>query len=150
MEEDQRLEAIEREREAKRPRHHDLDLTTLLDDESPEELSSLRTTLQVVLQTPQPKGTSGDDAYVFDNHKEEEAVVTELKQTFKKLKIVARAKVTQDRVYSAAYHPEPTKDLIFFGGTYSTTLPELRRFSCEGRQAWATGYLGRPGTRRCA
>lgn len=32
------------------------------------------------------------------------------------MKIVARAKVTQDRVYSAAYHPDPTTDLIFFGG----------------------------------
>jgi len=32
------------------------------------------------------------------------------------LKVVARAKVMQDRVYSAAYHPDPTKDLIFFGG----------------------------------
>jgi hypothetical protein len=32
------------------------------------------------------------------------------------MKVVARAKVTQDRVYSAAYHPDPTMDLIFFGG----------------------------------
>ena len=40
-----------------------------------------------------------------------------LKEKLGKLKIVARAKVTQDRIYSAAYHPEPTKDLIFFGGT---------------------------------
>ena len=35
------------------------------------------------------------------------------------MKIVARAKVTQDRVYSAAYHPDPTTDLIFFGGECS-------------------------------
>lgn len=30
---------------------------------------------------------------------------------------MSRAKVTQDRIYSAAYHPEKSKDLIFFGGT---------------------------------
>ncbi|KAI1794521.1 WD40 repeat-like protein [Ganoderma leucocontextum] len=114
-EEEERLEVSEREREAKRPRHHDLDLTTLLDDNSPEELAALRAAFQVVLKAPQPKGTSGDDAYVFDDHKQEEAEVKELKQRFKALRIVARAKVTQDRIYSAAYHPEPTKDLIFFG-----------------------------------
>ncbi len=84
-----------------------------------------------MLKTPQPKGTSGDDAYVFDNHKEEEAKVTELKQMFQKLKIVARAKVTQDRIYSAAYHPEPTKDLIFFGGTVSIMFRKPHRISFE-------------------
>lgn len=29
--------------------------------------------------------------------------------------IRSRAKVTQDRIYSMAYHPEVTKDLIFVG-----------------------------------
>jgi hypothetical protein len=32
------------------------------------------------------------------------------------LKVVARAKVVTERIYCAAYHPEKTKDLIFFGG----------------------------------
>lgn len=31
------------------------------------------------------------------------------------MKVISRAKVTQDRIYCAAYHPEVTKDLIFFG-----------------------------------
>ncbi|KAI0748287.1 WD40 repeat-like protein [Daedaleopsis nitida] len=114
-EEDDRLEAAEREREAKRPRHHDLDLTTLTDDISSKELSELRSTFQYVLKTPQPRGTSGDDAYVFQEVKQEQTEVKALKERLGKLKVVARAKVTQDRVYSAAYHPEPTKDLIFFG-----------------------------------
>ncbi|KAI0709427.1 WD40 repeat-like protein [Earliella scabrosa] len=114
-EEDERLEAAEREREAKRPRHHDLDLPALTDDLAPEELSELRATFLEVLKTPRPRGTSGDDAYVFDDDKKEEAEVKELKVKLGKLKIVSRAKVTQDRIYSAAYHPEPTKDLIFFG-----------------------------------
>ncbi|KAI0807417.1 WD40 repeat-like protein [Fomes fomentarius] len=114
-EEEERLEAAERERKAKRPRHHDLDLSTLTDNVSQEELSGFRNTFQEVLKTPRPRGTSGDDAYVFDDENEEEAEVKELKEKLGKLKIVARAKVTQDRIYSAAYHPEPTKNLIFFG-----------------------------------
>ncbi len=116
QEEDERLEAAEREREAKRPRHHDLDLSTLTGDISPEDLSELRATFQVVLRTQRPRGISGDDAYVFEGDKQDKAEVHELKEKLGKLKVVARAKVTQDRIYSAAYHPEPTKDLIFFGG----------------------------------
>ncbi|KAH9901093.1 WD40 repeat-like protein [Cubamyces lactineus] len=114
-EEEERLAVAEREREAKRPRHHDLDLETLTEELTPEELTDLRSTLATILQTPHPKRTSGDDAYVYDSDTKENAEVKQLKETLGKLKVVSRAKVTQDRVYSAAYHPEPTKDLIFFG-----------------------------------
>ncbi|EJF66005.1 WD40 repeat-like protein [Dichomitus squalens] len=114
-EEEERLEAAEREREAKRPRHNELDLETLVEDDHSKELSNLRSTFQAVLKTPRPKGTSGDDAFVFDDDKKEEGEVTELKKKLGKLKIIARAKVTHDRIYCAAYHPEPTKDLVFFG-----------------------------------
>lgn len=63
------------------------------------------------------------------------------------LKVVSRAKVTQDRVYSAAYHPEITKDLIFFGGELENHILLLRpqlTFLC-GRQTWPAGYLGCQG-----
>ncbi|KAI0636806.1 WD40 repeat-like protein [Trametes polyzona] len=113
--EEEALAIAEREREAKRPRHNDLDLQTLTDDLTPEDLSALRSTFTEILKTPYPKQASADDAYVFDDDTKEEAEVTELKEKLGKLKIIARAKVTQDRIYSAAYHPEPTKDLIFFG-----------------------------------
>jgi len=53
---------------------------------------------------------------VFAKDKMEAAEVAALRERFQNMKIVARAKVTQDRVYSAAYHPDPTMDLIFFGG----------------------------------
>lgn len=125
-EEQERLEAAEREREAKRPRHHDLDIATLTDDLSPEELSNLRSTFRTLLKAPHPKGISGDDAYVFDEEEQEQAEVKDLKTKMRRLKVVARAKVTQDRVYSAAYHPERTKDLIFFGGMYSPVLFSLK------------------------
>jgi hypothetical protein len=59
---------------------------------------------------------------VFESSKKEDAEVAALRARFQNMKIVARAKVTQDRVYSAAYHPEPTKDLVFFGGACARTF----------------------------
>jgi hypothetical protein len=56
------------------------------------------------------------DAFVFEKDKNETAEVAALRERFQSMKVVARAKVTQDRVYSAAYYPDPTLDLIFFGG----------------------------------
>jgi hypothetical protein len=53
---------------------------------------------------------------VFAKDKKEAAEVAALRERLQNMKVVARAKVTLDRVYSAAYHPDPTTDLIFFGG----------------------------------
>lgn len=36
----------------------------------------------------------------------EEAQVDDLKEQYRRVKILSRAKVTQDRVYSSLYHPE--------------------------------------------
>ncbi|KAH9079555.1 WD40 repeat-like protein [Lactarius deliciosus] len=115
MEEEERLAAEEHAREAKRPRHHELDLETLVDQEEWERLSGLSTTFQSLLLARYPRRRGERDAFVFDSSKKEDAEVAALRARVQNMKIVARAKVTQDRVYSAAYHPEPTKDLIFFG-----------------------------------
>ncbi|KAH7910178.1 WD40-repeat-containing domain protein [Hygrophoropsis aurantiaca] len=114
-EEDERLEAEEKARVAKRPRHEDLDLDTLTDDPTPDEVTSLRSCFQSVTQISQPKRVGDRDAFVYDADKKDAAAVKDLRDKLQKLKVVARAKVTQDRVYSAAYHPEVSKDLIFFG-----------------------------------
>ncbi|KAH9005298.1 WD40 repeat-like protein [Lactarius hatsudake] len=115
MEEEERLAAEERAREAKRPRHHELDLETLAEQEESVSLSGLSSTFQSLLLARYPRRRGERDAFVFDSSKKEDAEVAALRARVQNLKIVARAKVTQDRVYSAAYHPEPTKDLIFFG-----------------------------------
>lgn len=116
-EEEERLEAEERSRLAKRPRHDKLDLPTLAAETEPADIASLRGTLEVLLQKKYPKRVSEVDTFVFEeDSKKAEREVAELSSKLKNLKVVARAKVTQDRVYSMAYHPEPTKDLIFFGG----------------------------------
>lgn len=55
---------------------------------------------------------------MFEKDKKEAVEVAALREQFQNMKVVARAKVTQSRVYSAAYHPDPTTDLVFFGGEY--------------------------------
>lgn len=115
-EEDDRIEAEQQARIAKRARHQDLDLSTLADQTEGLELSTLTTALQDVSQTQQPKRVGDPDAFVFDNDRKDEVAVSDLREKLENLQVVARAKVTENRVYSAAYHPDKTKDLIFFGG----------------------------------
>ncbi|KAF9464748.1 WD40 repeat-like protein [Collybia nuda] len=111
---EERLEAEERARITKRPRHHDLGISTLA-EEGLNELSALSSALYSVAQTSQPRRVGDPEAFSFDDNKKDEACLAELRARLQQLQVVSRAKVTQDRVYSAAYHPEITKDLIFFG-----------------------------------
>lgn len=71
--------------------------------------------LQNIAQEVQPRRVGDPDAFAFEDEQDETAIA-ELREKLQGLKVVSRAKVTQDRVYSAAYHPDTTKDLIFFGG----------------------------------
>ncbi|KAF8077901.1 WD40-repeat-containing domain protein [Lyophyllum atratum] len=112
---EERLEAEERVRIANRPRTSDLDLVALLEQEDLHEVSSLSAMFQTVTRTAYPKRVGDPEAFAFDDDKKDEAAVADLRQRLQSLKIVSRAKVTQNRIYSAAYHPEVTKDLIFFG-----------------------------------
>ncbi|EJD52938.1 WD40 repeat-like protein [Auricularia subglabra TFB-10046 SS5] len=112
--EEARLVAEEQARAAMKPRHEQLDLTILGSAHTDEELAALRTTLRGLCETKHPLRV-GDDAQAWEDSAEEERALGELKDAVKSMRIVSRAKVTQDRVYSMAYHPERTKDLIFFG-----------------------------------
>ncbi|KAH8106752.1 WD40 repeat-like protein [Cristinia sonorae] len=116
-EEEERLEAEEREREAKRPRHQDLDLDTLGEELDDSQIATLRANFELVLKTVHPRREGDPDRFTFDDDgvDQEAEVVSDLRKRLGKMKVVARAKVCTDRIYSAAYHPEPTKDLIFFG-----------------------------------
>ncbi|KAJ3719734.1 WD40-repeat-containing domain protein [Lentinula raphanica] len=116
---EERIEAQERERLAKKPRHNDLDLVALTDEDA-AAVASLSTELEHLTQNAQnakAKARGDPEAFVFESEQDakDQAQVEELRQRLQSLKVVARAKVTENRVYSAAYHPEPTKDLIFFG-----------------------------------
>lgn len=117
-EEEERVLVEEQARLAKRPRAQDLDLTALTSAEelSNEEMNALRASLQAITNKSIPRGIGNVDAWVYETDKRDEREAQELRKRLGKMKVISRAKVTQDRIYSAAYHPEPTKDLIFFGG----------------------------------
>lgn len=94
-----------------RPRPQDLDLAVLTSAEelSDEELSALRGSLQAITGKSIPRGIGNVDAWVYENDKDDEREAQELRKRLGKMKVVSRAKVTQDRLYSAAYHPEPRR-----------------------------------------
>jgi WD repeat-containing protein 76 len=144
---EERLAAEERERIQKRPRHHDLDLPMLVDDTRASELSSLSTTWQSVSSSSGPRRVGEVDAFVFEEDRRNKQAVDDLTEKLQNMKVVARAKVTPDRIYSAAYHPEITKDLIFFGGeSFITRSQNLTLSQC--RQTWIIGDMGCAGTTR--
>ncbi|PBK96921.1 WD40 repeat-like protein [Armillaria gallica] len=102
---EERIEAEERARIAKRPRHQDLELATTLEDEDE------RPRLVDVL-----KGASSSSARLEEEEEEEgKSELEDLREELKGMRVVSRAKVTENRIYSAAYHPDVQKDLIFFG-----------------------------------
>ncbi|KAJ7285780.1 WD40 repeat-like protein [Mycena rebaudengoi] len=113
IEAEERLEAEERERRTKRPRHDDLDLTTLAAEEEEKDVADLSIALQNISQGA--RRVRDTDEFVSEDDKADAHRVSELRDKLKDLKVASRAKVTQNRVYCAVYHPEVTKDLIFFG-----------------------------------
>ncbi|SJL00456.1 related to WD repeat-containing protein CNI03070 [Armillaria ostoyae] len=102
---EERIEAEERARIVKRPRHQDLELATTLEDEDE------RPRLVDVL-----KGASSSSTRPEEEEEEEgKSELEDLRAELKGMRVVSRAKVTENRIYSAAYHPDVQKDLIFFG-----------------------------------
>lgn len=102
---EERLEAEERARAAKRPRHHDLDIQALVDDLGAEDISTLTESLQAITKEEHPRRAADIHSYADLDDEQEEREVAELRSKLRGLKVVARAKVTEDRVYSAVYHP---------------------------------------------
>lgn len=120
--EEERLAAEGQARAAKKPRHEDLVLHKLV-PQDPEDISTLNNIFKAVTTLPHPRRVGEFDAFVYsDKDKRESREVAELTKKLESLKVVARAKVNQNRIYSAAYHPEISKDLVFFGGELQTLL----------------------------
>ncbi|KAK2466875.1 hypothetical protein APHAL10511_001133 [Amanita phalloides] len=107
-----RLEAEERARIAKLPRHQNLELSVLLGEEEVHEVDKLTSVFADSTRSYHPRRKGETEAYA---DKSDAVAVEELRTRLKSMKIISRAKVTQNRIYSCAYHPELTKDLIFFG-----------------------------------
>ena len=117
--EEDRQAALELERATKRPRHHDLDLATLGEDElTPEEIESLRDLFgnsSLSIDDSSTRSPAKPRQSQRDDDSKTDAGISALRKQLSPMVIRNRAKVTQDRVYSMAYHPEVTKDLIFVG-----------------------------------
>lgn len=119
----------------------------LLEDSEAQEVMALTSSLQVVTQNVNPRRVGDNKAHQYDEDDDEDAV-KKLKKNFQKLKIVARAKVTGDRVYSSAYHPEVSKDLIFFGGVLTGPVrPQVLNPPQTNTANWEYGMLVRPPRR---
>ena len=108
-EEQDRLDALALAIKAKEPRHQDLNLQEVLeaqDDEEDNEKSRalLLVQLEELCRQPYPCATGRD------SDKEKGSVEKEnVKNQLDGMKIVSRAKVTGDRIYSMAYHPEKVR-----------------------------------------
>lgn len=134
-----RIEEEERERQAKRPRHEDLDLSLLVGLDEPEDASTLAKELSSIATQHAQKGIIPADDETGDAKAEERATKA-LENEFKNVGVLSRAKVTTNRVYSAVYHPDENKDLIFFGGALQSQAVIL--FSYNDAPADKAGMLG--------
>ncbi|KAG8734363.1 hypothetical protein FRC11_004369 [Ceratobasidium sp. 423] len=116
-EEAERLAA--EERLAKMPRHQDLEFEVLAEDFDEEETKSWNTFQSTLVEKKHKQRIGSWTSESLDEKKmaeEKDELVAELK----KMTLVSRAKVCKERVYSAAYHPIMTKDVIFFGDKAGT------------------------------
>lgn len=87
-------------------------------EQDPEDISTLDMTLKAIVGHPHARRVSDCDTFEYDNSKRDEREVENLKKRLGSMRVVARAKVNQNRIYSCAYHPDVSKDLIFFGGMF--------------------------------
>ena len=87
-----------------------------------DELVTLRRAFSAAISVVHAKRTGDIDDKLYDNDAHHKAAMAELQEKLGKMVVVAQAKVTRERIYSAAYHPDPTKDLVFFGGKFRSRL----------------------------
>lgn len=123
--EEERLEAEELTRRAREPRHGELEIYSLMPDSEENAIQALANTLKSVSEGSFPRRIPVAKTYEFSNTDEEKAEVAALKKKFKTMKIVSHNKLTKERIYSSAYHPEKSKDLIFFGGEFRRVVEFL-------------------------
>ncbi|PFH54309.1 hypothetical protein AMATHDRAFT_72815 [Amanita thiersii Skay4041] len=112
---EERLKAEEHARIAKLPRHQDLRLSILVGEEAAEDADKVASELVNATRKAYPRSIGDPASFDFEDENKDSAAVKELRQRLANMKVISRAKVTQNRIYSCAYHPEVTKDLIFFG-----------------------------------
>lgn len=84
------------------PRHQDLELETLAESEhDKEEQATLLLQFSDLRKLSYPKKVAEPRALKTINSEKDK-----LEKEMQNMTVVARAKVTRDRIYSAAYHPD--------------------------------------------
>ena len=148
-EEEERLLVQEQARAAKRPRHDILNFKTLVEANEPQEVSNLSTAMNSIVQFSGSRRSKNPEAFVFDDDGKHQSALKDLQEQMQDLKVVSRAKVTMNRIYSAAYHPEVSKDLIFFGGSqFHDVLHWLAQLILQINMVnWESGMLGHHQTK---
>lgn len=110
-----------------------------------DELAALRKTFSAAISAVHAKRMGDIDDKLYDDDAHHKAATAELREKLGRMVVIARAKVTRERIYSAAYHPDPTKDLVFFGGELGVSLARWESHS-DHRQTRRPWHLGCPGT----
>ncbi|QRW00614.1 DNA damage-binding protein CMR1 [Ceratobasidium sp. AG-Ba] len=105
--------ALEAERLAKMPRHQDLELEVLAQEFEEMEMENWKTLQDTLSSKDYPRRISGPDSETQDTKMEHAR--EELVEELQKLVVTRRAKVCKERIYSVAYHPIITKDVVLFG-----------------------------------
>jgi len=106
--------------------------------------------METVAQSSESRRVGDPDSFVFTEDSKQKRAVQDIRDKVQDLKVVSRAKVTMNRIYCAAYHPEVSKDIIFFGGisinsTLTFFVPSLIP-NVLSRQTWSARNLGRTST----
>ena len=82
-----------------------------------EDIPTLNMTLKTIVSRPHTSRVNDYDTQ-YNNGKRYKCEVRDLRNRLRPMKVVSRAKVNRNRIYSCAYHPDISKDLIFFGGMF--------------------------------
>ena len=86
-------------------------------EQNPEDISRLKLTFKTIVRRPHISRVNDRDTQ-YNNYKRYGREVKDLRKRLRSMKVISQAKVNQNRIYSCAYHPDISKDLIFFGGMF--------------------------------
>lgn len=144
---EERLEEESRQRLARLPRHYDLELEDVAINDDNDDKSCLRQMLKDLAGTEHPRRVGG--SIEQEERIRDERALEELREELEGLVVRGRAKVTDNRIYSMAYHPDPVRTFSFFSLTYPIYPTKPLTFCIDERpdllrrQTRSTRYMGR-------
>lgn len=71
--------------------------------------------MAAAVANPNPRSYPADSSATYADSDTPSAALASLKAAFKGVSLKANVKITPERVFSMAVHPEKTKDLVFVG-----------------------------------